>query len=294
MPPRKVTALRRATDMLVAMTTRSSSASAVRRDTSSPLRVRSKNPASSDTRCAYSWPRRSATTRSPSRETKKKRTAVASASATATANSNMKARSMAVPPPWLKPWSIMIRNACGRVSVAVEEATSAASQAANRPRWRRTNGQSIFRLPMGALDLGSMAASGRGEASVIRLLSAIRGDGHTGDPDFVAGGIAQPAAQGIHGFGRQPELQYHAVGGELLGPLLCPVLRQGGVHRAGMCERVGQLQVHVLDQLALRCGAQAFGRAAPVGTDQPARTQLDAAVPARDHDNGLVQSLAVD
>ena len=70
MLPTNVTVLRRATDMLVAITLRSSSASAVSRDTSSPLRLRSWKPASSAIRCEYSCPRRSATTRSPSNDTK--------------------------------------------------------------------------------------------------------------------------------------------------------------------------------------------------------------------------------
>ena len=68
--PITVIRLRKATDMLEPTTLRSSSASDVRRDTSSPLRVRSWNPASSPMRCAYSVWRMSATTRSPSSDTK--------------------------------------------------------------------------------------------------------------------------------------------------------------------------------------------------------------------------------
>ena len=50
--PTTVTTLRNATDMLEPTTLRSSSASAVSREISSPLRVRSKKPASSPSRCA--------------------------------------------------------------------------------------------------------------------------------------------------------------------------------------------------------------------------------------------------
>src|SRR3546814_15490658 len=39
---------------------------------------------------------------------------------------------------------------------------------------------------------------------------------------------------------------------------------------------------------------QAFGRGAAVGADQPARAELDAAEPARDHDHDPVHALAVD
>jgi len=68
--PTTVTLLRSATDMVEPTTLRSSSLSAVRRDTSSPLRLRSWKPAPSWIRCAYSRLRRSATTFSPSSETK--------------------------------------------------------------------------------------------------------------------------------------------------------------------------------------------------------------------------------
>ena len=144
----KVTRLRSATDMLVPITLRSSSASAVRRDTRSPLRLRSWKPASSWIRCEYNFPRRSATTRSASSDTKKKRAAVASASATAATNSHTNARSIAPPPPCAKPWSIMVRNAIGRLSVALLDAPSAISQATNKPRCLRTNGHRVRRLPI--------------------------------------------------------------------------------------------------------------------------------------------------
>src|SRR5690606_26983348 len=303
MPPRKVTALRSATDMLVAITPRSSSASAVSRETSSPLRVRSKKPASSETRCAYSCPRRSATTRSPRRETKKKRAAVASANATATANSSMKARSIAPPPPWANPWSIMIRNACGRVRVAVEEAARATSQAVNSPRWRRGKGQSGFRLPMGALavvrGLAPGAGSGcalpaAGEAAFIRLLSAIGVVRCMGDADLPARGVAQLQLQRADRVRRHSQQQTPAIGRETLGQLVGPVLCERRVHCAGVFEGVRQPQVDVLDERAARGRAQAFGGAASVGAHEASGAQLDPPVPAGDHHHHLVQALAID
>src|SRR5690606_13892055 len=50
-----------------------------------------------------------------------------------------------------KPWSIICRNATGRLSVAVDEHASATSQAANNPRCARTNGHNARKLPTGAL-----------------------------------------------------------------------------------------------------------------------------------------------
>ncbi len=52
--------------------------------------------------------------------------------------------------PLLKPWSIICRNATGRLRVALEEQASASSQPENRPRWRRTNGHRARNEPMGA------------------------------------------------------------------------------------------------------------------------------------------------
>src|SRR3546814_7693621 len=112
--------------MVEPTTLRSSSVSAVRRETSSPLRLRSKNAWSSPTRCEYRRSRRSATTRSPSSETKKKRAAVASASASATANTSAKVALMLPPPE--KPWSIIRRTTSGRLRVAVLDAASDTSQ----------------------------------------------------------------------------------------------------------------------------------------------------------------------
>ena len=157
--PAAVMVLRRAIDITLPTMLRISSTSAVSRETSSPLRVRSWKPASRLMRCAYNWVRRSATTRSPSRETKKKRAAVATASATATTNSSRKARSMSPALPLRNPSSIIVRNATGRLSEAAEDSASAHSQAPNRPRWRRTKGHSARREPMGAL-----AGAGVGES----------------------------------------------------------------------------------------------------------------------------------
>ena len=64
--PSTVMVLRSATDMLEPTTLRSSSVSADSRDTSSPVRERSKNAWSRPSRWPYSARRRSATTRSPS------------------------------------------------------------------------------------------------------------------------------------------------------------------------------------------------------------------------------------
>ena len=149
MLPTTVTVLRSATDMLLPTTLRNSSLSADRRDTSSPLRLRSWNCASSPTRCAYNCWRRSATTFSPSNETKKKRDALASANTTTTANTSRNTWSML--PPLLKPSSIMRRNATGKLSVAAEATASAASQAMNRSMCWRTNGHSARNVPSLAL-----------------------------------------------------------------------------------------------------------------------------------------------
>src|SRR5690606_12877049 len=53
------------------------------------------------------------------------------------------------------PWSIICRNATGRLSVAVDEHASATSHAANSPRCARTNGHSAPKLPTGAFDVDS-------------------------------------------------------------------------------------------------------------------------------------------
>ena len=87
-------------------------------------------------------------------------------------NNNAKARSIALPPPWLKPWSIMIRNANGRLRVAVDEQASASSHAMNRPLCLRTNGHRVRRLPTGALALAGGVVSDSGD-SVIAVLSVI-------------------------------------------------------------------------------------------------------------------------
>jgi hypothetical protein len=60
--------------------------------------------------------------------------------------------------PLLKPSSIIVRNATGKLSEALDDTASDNSQAVNRPRCRRTNGQSACREPMGAL-----AGAGVGE-----------------------------------------------------------------------------------------------------------------------------------
>ena len=57
--------------------------------------------------------------------------------------------------PLLKPWSIICRNATGRLRVAVEDTASAPSHAMNKPKWRRTKGQSARSEPMGALGTGA-------------------------------------------------------------------------------------------------------------------------------------------
>ena len=54
--------------------------------------------------------------------------------------------------PLLKPSSIMVRNATGRLRVAADEHASASSQPVNRPRWRCTNGHRARSEPMGAFD----------------------------------------------------------------------------------------------------------------------------------------------
>ena len=60
--------------------------------------------------------------------------------------------------PLVKPSSIMVRNATGRLRDALEDTASDNSHAVNKPRCRRTNGQSARREPMGAL-----AGAGVGE-----------------------------------------------------------------------------------------------------------------------------------
>src|SRR5690606_17300751 len=93
-------------------------------------------------------------------------------------NSKANARSIAPPAPWANPWSIMMRNAWGRLRVAVEEQASANSQAMNSPRCRLTNGQRVRRLPIGAFSALAPAPAftvGAVEASFIPPLSAITG-----------------------------------------------------------------------------------------------------------------------
>ena len=60
--------------------------------------------------------------------------------------------------PLLKPSSIMVRKATGRLNDALEDTASANSQAMNNPRCLRTNGHNARREPMGAL-----AGAGVGE-----------------------------------------------------------------------------------------------------------------------------------
>ena len=72
--------------------------------------------------------------------------AVLSASASITRNSNANVASILLA--LLKPWSIICRTASGRLNVAVDEAASATSQAANKPFWRMTNGHSARSEPM--------------------------------------------------------------------------------------------------------------------------------------------------
>ena len=93
--PTSITALRSATETEEPMTVCTSSASAVMRDSSSPLRLRSKKLVSSVSRCAYKRRRRSATTDSPSIEMNQKRSEVATARTPATMNRPRKLRSMA-------------------------------------------------------------------------------------------------------------------------------------------------------------------------------------------------------
>ena len=69
--PTKVTRLRTAIEAELPTTVCTSSVSVPRRDCSSPVRVDSKKPRSSPSRCEYRRCRMSATTRSPSRLTKK-------------------------------------------------------------------------------------------------------------------------------------------------------------------------------------------------------------------------------
>src|SRR3546814_12239634 len=78
------------------------------------------------TRCEYRRSRRSATTRSPSSETKKKRAAVARARASATANTSAKVALMLPPPE--KPRSISRRTTRGRLRVEVLDAARDNSQ----------------------------------------------------------------------------------------------------------------------------------------------------------------------
>ena len=62
----------------------------------------------------------------------------------------------------------MVRNASGRLSVALLDAASAISQATNKPRCLRTNGHSVRRLPIcrGALGAFAGAASALGSVMV--------------------------------------------------------------------------------------------------------------------------------
>src|SRR3546814_423940 len=245
--------------MVEPTTLRSSSVSAVRRETSSPLRLRSKNAWSSPTRCEYRRSRRSATTRSPSSETKKKRAAVASASASATANTSAKVALMLPPPE--KPWSIIRRTTRGRLRVAVLDAASDTSQATSRPLWRRTNGHSARRLP--SRGLGLSAASGAAVVSGARSgpvscpgMSAIT---LVVEAHPVTGGVAQAQVQGVDIVGGQAQQQAGACGVEGFGQFLGRCRRQRGVDGAQVLERRVQGEFAHVDQRHALGAAQAFG-----------------------------------
>jgi hypothetical protein len=126
--PTTVMALRQRDRHAGPTTLRSSSASADRRESSSPERVRSKKLWSSDSRCEYRLRRRSEMTRSPSSDTQKKRTAVAIASTTATANRSRNQRSMLPAAAAGEALVDHLLESPGKDRVELEETASAPSQ----------------------------------------------------------------------------------------------------------------------------------------------------------------------
>src|SRR5687768_5101624 len=172
-----------------------------------------------------------------------------------------------------KPWSIMRRTAMGRLSVAVEDAASASSQATNRPRWARTNGHSVRRVPIRAFAVAGVL-SGSSLLAMRAMLSArshaafrqarwsrarrsrARRSG-AGEADPVARGVAQLCLQVVDAIGGQAQSQVQAIGVEAFVELVRAVRRDGGMQEADVVKADAQFQFAHRDQRAPRRDAQA-------------------------------------
>ena len=95
-------------------------------------------------------------------------------------------------------------------------------------------------------------------------------------------------------FGRQAHAQHRAVGIEAFVQPGGIGSDQCGMHGAEIGERAGDVEFGQRDQRSAPDAAQAFRRCAAVGADQAAGAELDAAVPARDHQHHRIETLAVE
>ena len=80
----------------------------------------------------------------------------------------------------------------------------------------------------------------------------------------------------------------------MFGQFMGCVCMQGSVHAAQVVEVAGKPHFAHHHQRPAFGYAQAFGGGTAIGTHQPTCAQLDAAVPARDHGDHLVITLAHD
>ena len=309
MLPITVTTLRSATDMLEPTTLRSSSVSADRRETSSPLRVRSRKPASSASRWAYRRSRRSATTRSPSSETKKKRAAVASASASGDARTAARRRDRCC----RRPGEALVDHLPHRdrqLSVAVEDAASATSQATNRPRVPAHERPQRAQAADGGFGFGCsrFLVSSVLRGATARIVGSMRGSTRVWRHRVTFRDCRPRASAPGHGWRRAAGFSRHRrdragrrtrrctpSASKSSASFSAPNCGQRGMHRAGVVERRRTVATsRRRPAAAARRDAQAFGRGTAVRAHQAAGAELDAAVPARDHHHHLVEALAVD
>ena len=287
--------------MLEPTTLRSSSASAVRRETSSPLRVRSKKPASSAEQvrvqacCAGRRPR-------VRRAARRNRSAPRWPAPAPRATTNRKhERAIDVG----AAGEALVDHVAERDRQAQRRgrtnSASASSQATNRPRCGRTNGHSARRrrsgLWAGSVSCGMDAGSlrGRRTARCPRRIDedhACQSDSRTHP---VTGGVAQAGFQGVDAIGGQAQTQARRRARRRSRRALSAPRPASAACTLPMSSKRGsELQLAQHDQRRRRRGAQAFGRRAAVGAHQSAGAELDAAVPAGDHDHHLVVALAVD
>ena len=271
--------------MLEPTTLRSSSASAVRRDTSSPLRVRSWKPASSPIRWAYSRSRRSATTRSPSSDTKKKRAAVASASATRHGKQQHEGA---------------VDGAAALREALVDHRAERLGQRQRRrarntpapPASRRTGPGAGARTATGCAGCRSAPCLGRCRCRSSGLALGF----HGAQAHPITGGVAQPRFQGRPAAIRGRRRRRRTPSASKSFVQFFRVERgERRMHGPGDVERIRPAaRWHGRSAVAVRATRRHSAAAAAVGADQSAGAELDAAVPARHHRHHLVQSLAID